>query len=390
MKAGGQTVSYLSAQHIATANEWHFHVLTVAQIDVYNNQNAGQPAGTRPPWATKARSVITVYFTEQVINIAPNRIGIPGPEMVNAAVPNTPIGEFTYAAFTEFKTVGTVLMGRVTDDTLPYVRGGFTIKQHEPFFNVYSGLSSYPDVVEPYNYDQFLPLLIQDSKTAFSRKTSDLQRCIRMQSGDVDSKLTPSLVGDCNLGYYLQNDVVQNEKHLSSISEPLPYFEKHTQLFVTADVAPLDPVKITFQTVFGMPDLLLFRIRQLVSNYNVSVDYKHYHAKIDSLTLRIYGYDNTLLKSIDNRQFRELTRQNTNTLADKPDYVVLLSKVDLGRCGDPSQEHRIRFEFELKAFSQAYEFRALQKELVISSVYYKAHALQGTIDGLQVRKFYKQ
>ena len=131
-----------------------------------------------------------------------------------------------------------------------------------------------------------------------------------MNCPDKDATLVPALQGSAELGYYLQDDISQNQKHLSTISTPLPYMEKNTVSFLSADVTPTSPVSLVWTTSFGLPDLLFFRIRQEIASYNLICPPEDYHARIDSLTLRIWGSDNTLLKTVNHKQLRELTRQN--------------------------------------------------------------------------------
>ena len=234
------------------ANNWN--VLNEVARGAYDVQNAAQLAGTRPPPSVGVRSVIEIYLEEVEVGNNPARLSQPGNELVAAALPQTPIGEFIIIAQnqTQHNVLASILFGAETEP--PYIRSGFVLDQHEPFFSYPSGFSSYMNIEIFDELPQYLPLLIQDSQTTFLRTTAELNRCVRVDSGELQF----DLLGKAKLGYYLRNDVNQNDKSSSIVRIPIPLFENQKVRFTAL------PLKLDWYTQYGMPDLLMIRVKQIV------------------------------------------------------------------------------------------------------------------------------
>ena len=151
------------------AHNWHIlNAAALAQYNLDNNAANIILADSRPPPAV-AGSVIILYVIRQVIN-APRR-ALPASDMVDHGVPQTPIAEFTIAGAvgppvvrvqTEHNILGSVLLESTPQNIPPYIRSSFTLSQNEPFFNTFSGLSSYRNVSEPFNTPLYcqVPLIL--------------------------------------------------------------------------------------------------------------------------------------------------------------------------------------------------------------------------------------
>ena len=259
--AGAASVdAYFSGQTPAAAdvNTWvPLTDLTVPTLAQYNIANAGQAANTRPPPAAEG-SVIILYVKEsRFVAANQDRLALPTNNMLeNAAAVATNLAHITAAAENvsqHFFSATVFLKGQVPAES-PYVRTGFNLQQHEPFYSFPSGLSCMPDVKSPFeDIPKFLPMLIQDSRTTFQRTTAELGRCVRLRQA---GSLSAELVGHCVLGRYLQEDDVsgQSTKAISNINLPIPRLEHYSTTFAT-DEQPV--LKIQLQ--FGLPDLLFLR-----------------------------------------------------------------------------------------------------------------------------------
>jgi hypothetical protein len=316
---------------------------------------------SRPPPATNTRSVILMYLEEVIINGAADRIGQPKNEMILAGAPRTPIAEYTIVGVqTEHRVPTTILWGQ--DNVQPYLRSGFQLNQNEPFYNFPSGLGSYSEI-DLFKFKNYLPLLVQDSKTEFSRDLSTLGRCIRIDEQNTDNSLAFSLSGQAQLGYFLRNDVDQQDKYTSTLDLSLPRFETQTIQFSEL------PVKHMWFTNFGIPDLLMIRVEQDIGN--LSVNERDVCAEVARCKLSVFDQqESKLIASVTGHQFRELTRKNMNSFAAAHENVILLNSFDLGDFNKIDQrKEAIQFVFTLDKLNEPSVFTTKSKSLIITPVF---------------------
>ena len=144
---------------------------------------------------------------------------------------------------------------------------------------------------------------------------------------------------------------------------------------------------LRFYSQFGMPEYLFIRCKiDLEGRPNSQPD--DYFAKINQIGLRIFGHDNSLLKTVGHRELRELTRINSNVLGERQNYAVLLRMSDLGSCGYPVENERIEFEFTVYGVDSHANYAAATKEFIVVPIY-NVSAMQGTLEQIRFEQFYK-
>ena len=93
-------------------------------------------------------------------------------------------------------------------------------------FHIQVAFSVYPEVNAPFSIiPKFFPLLIQDARHYNNRSVLDVNRCIRCLKG---GSLRAELLGSCELGFWLDDDVSQFEKPSSIVNLALPRIEIFT------------------------------------------------------------------------------------------------------------------------------------------------------------------
>ena len=125
----------------------------------------------------------------------------------------------------------------------------------------------------------YLPLLIQDSRTEYTQSVDGLERCLRIDEPKDGSYLQFALVDKPRLGVYLRNDSDQNEKYSSAIDLQIPRFE--TKIIEFTEL----PQKVRWFTDYGLPDLLMIRVEQNIAT--ISVDDRYSVAEIVSCRLSV-------------------------------------------------------------------------------------------------------
>jgi hypothetical protein len=358
--------------------------LIIDGVPLTNYNQANVAAGRAQPTAG-ARELVKIYLKEQVGAGAPDPRGIPASRAwQNAAVPRNPLNEFGAAAAQDQISTSAV-WGTAPHET-PYIRGSFIIDQHEPFFSPVTGLVSYPDVLAPFdNVPRFMPLLIQDSRFFFERDTSEVHRCISMENYDA-GRLSCELVGQAELGVYLRDDVQQSEKNLSIVNIKIPRLETYSFDFTTI-VEGSEP-SLRYSSQFGMPEMLFIRCKVDLQGRPNSPP-EDYFARINNFKLRIFGHENSLLKTVKYRELRELTRINSHVFSEKQGYSVLLKLSDLGTCGAAPEHERIDLEFTLYEIEQHVNYVAATKKFILVPIY-DVSALQGTLEQIRFEEFYKE
>ena len=224
--AGAGTVqSYLHG--ITPANGiFNWTILTAAETNALNAGNIAHNliVANSYPVDLIQGSVVRIYMAEQELP-AQHRRGHPTDRMQNLALPNTIQADITRVVGQFNTNFPATLLVNVGPET-PYIRTGFDLQQHEPLFSYPSGFSVYPEVNAPFSIiPKFFPLLIQDARHYNKRSVLDVNRCIRCLKG---GSLRAELLGSCELGFWLDDDVSQFEKPSSIVNLALPRIEIFT------------------------------------------------------------------------------------------------------------------------------------------------------------------
>ena len=186
-------------------------------------------------------------------------------------------------------------------------------------------------------------------------------------------------------GFYIQNDVEQNEKGVSTVNWPIPRFEVVQKTFTEVSVS--NPVELNWVTSHGIPQFFMIRVKQDLGRGNYA-DSKHYFAKIESASLEIYGETSKFLTTVNHRQLREATRTHCNQIADKHENIVFLSSRDLGDFNKPNEKERLEFRFTLKVIAQPTAFIGVSKQLIITPIYLDTQVLHGTLEHITTQNVY--
>jgi hypothetical protein len=348
------------AARVAENQNWTIlGAATVPTLAVFNAAHPGRPDAP-------ARGVIKLWVQFMAADVGnPAPIALPQNDGFG-----TVAGQDFFDAIAGYpnEIVGARIQGQTAIDT-PYIRSGFSISFHEPFFNFPSGFSSYPKMKEP--FDEILaeyPLIIQDSLTLFTRSTSELSRCIRIDTGT----LTASLVGEPVLGIYLRDGALQANKRVSTIEMPLPLFEKQNVSFTTGTPA------LSWSTHRGVPDYFFIRVAHEVTG---ALPIEDYHAKIQKIRIKCFdNQQNTILKTVKYEQLRELTRRNSHMYSEPQQNTVLISAEQLAGF-EVNPDERLDLKIELLEYTEHTDLAGSMKQFICCPIY--RNLLQG--DNLSLR-----
>ena len=145
---------------------------------------------------------------------------------------------------------------------------------------------------------------------------------------------------------------------------------------------------VEMESVFGIPDCFMIRVKQQIGNKSVSE--RDLFAKIESATLSIFDENSKLLSTVNSAQLQNFTRVNSNIYARKTYNIVLLKKADLGTFRNPDQSRCIEFVFKLKEIGQSYSLRDNRKQLIITPIYMKTQVMEGNIQRISIRNIYPE
>ena len=93
-------------------------------------------------------------------------------------------------------------------------------------------------------------------------------------------------------------------------------------------------------------------------------------------------------RDLGSNELLELSRKNCHGFAARPENMVLLKQNQVGGIMKPVQFDRIRCDIELRDIDQHTTFTAIEKTFHVDLVYENTLALQGTIDGTRLERFY--